>query len=322
MDDGVRQLTINVRPVGGVCNLRCEYCDSSKERGIVFDEDSFRRQPRDFSLRRINAHVVFHGGEPLLYGSERLVKLIQTTREDLGAAADIQLQTNGTLLSLSVARRLAACQCRLSISLDPHLGNARTGTPRHHLVHTIRSITDDGIPLGIVSVAHRLNQRGFLPFFRDLFMWGIPYWTINRVRIDGKSPLSLSESDYLQLLAEIMAEWIEQGLYVKIQIQPLLDFLSNGQNRACRFSATPNKCQMFAVFQGSKLKDGCEHLPVLGEFKWSSRIAKCINCSAFDFCGGGCPADSIDEEFCCARKKFKSQIAAVRSGFNEMSKEN
>ena len=318
MDESLEQLTINVRPAGGLCNLGCAYCDSSKARTIAFDEGLFLQRLQALSKSVKSIRLVFHGGEPLLFGEEALLCLIRNSRTVLGSSADIQLQTNGTLLTLQLARELTACQCRLSVSLDPSFGNVRgSNDQRSRIIEVIRSIVGDGIPLGIVSVAHRLNQYGFSSCLRELSSWQIPYWTINRVRAGTESPFFISEGQYIRILSEIMKEWIERRLYVTIKIQPLLDLLSGGQNHSCRFSPIPMKCNFFSVFQGAGFSDGCEHYPIQND--WSSRMERCKKCHAFDFCGGGCPADEVDEEFCNARKHFRSQISAFRSFLNQTS---
>ena len=64
--------------------------------------------------------VVFHGGEPLLFGSSRLAGLAAELRAAMpdGARCDVSLQTNGVLLTPETLGVLAEADIGVSLSLD------------------------------------------------------------------------------------------------------------------------------------------------------------------------------------------------------------
>jgi uncharacterized protein len=64
--------------------------------------------------------VVFHGGEPLLVGAERLALMARETRRTVGSKrqVDFSLQTNGTLLKRQDIEVLAGENIGISLSLD------------------------------------------------------------------------------------------------------------------------------------------------------------------------------------------------------------
>jgi uncharacterized protein len=64
--------------------------------------------------------VIFHGGEPLLAGAERLVALAQNIRSALALTTSVEfgLQTNGLLLSDKVLSMFASERIAISLSLD------------------------------------------------------------------------------------------------------------------------------------------------------------------------------------------------------------
>jgi len=118
--------------VASRCNLRCDYC-------YVYEhaDQSWRQQPKllsaeneQFLARRLGEYalaaklerllVVFHGGEPLLFGARRLAALADRIREVLPpfTAPDFSLQTNGVLLTEQELLLLKRARFGVSVSLD------------------------------------------------------------------------------------------------------------------------------------------------------------------------------------------------------------
>lgn len=133
--------------VASRCNLACDYCYMYKHA-----DQSWRHQPHMFSsetcsavvarigdyassrqLRRLS--VVFHGGEPLLFGPTRLALLAGQLRDAMpeGARCDVSLQTNGVLLTTDALDILGDADIGVSLSLDG---------PR--LVHDLHRLTPAG----------------------------------------------------------------------------------------------------------------------------------------------------------------------------------
>lgn len=114
------------------CNLACDYC-------YVYEmaDQGWRNQPktmskqmfakscqvigehaRHFSLPSVS--LVFHGGEPLLVGHERLEWFARHARETLGEITDVRLgiQTNGVLLDEEFLRLCERWGIRIGVSMD------------------------------------------------------------------------------------------------------------------------------------------------------------------------------------------------------------
>lgn len=118
--------------VASRCNLACDYCYMYEHA-----DQSWRNQPHMFSpetsaavVARIGEYVasrqlerlsvVFHGGEPLLFGASRLASLAAELRKVMpdGSRCDVSLQTNGVLLTAQTLDILADADIGISISLD------------------------------------------------------------------------------------------------------------------------------------------------------------------------------------------------------------
>ena len=152
------------------CNLACSYC-------YVYEmaDQTWRTRPVSMAsstvvaaARRIKEHVVqhevpsvgvvFHGGEPLLVGRDRLSEAADVLRSTIGPVAqvDLRLQTNGLLLTDDVLEVLAEHRVRVSVSLD---GRAEDHDRRRHRAGGRGSHAE------VVEALHRLGA----PRFRELF---------------------------------------------------------------------------------------------------------------------------------------------------------
>jgi uncharacterized protein len=114
------------------CNLACDYC-------YVYEhaDQSWRGRPLSMSepvvaatVGRIADHVrrheldsvrvVLHGGEPLLFGADRLAALAGTVRGALpvGCRVELGMQTNGVRLNEPTVAMLVAQGIRAGVSVD------------------------------------------------------------------------------------------------------------------------------------------------------------------------------------------------------------
>lgn len=134
------------------CNLDCDYCymykhvDQTWQTQPKFMSDetlaAFAERLRDYVVaERIDSFsVIFHGGEPLLFGAERIADAAARIRQSVPASCQLEfsLQTNGVLvtpMSLNVLR-----QAGVSVSLS--LDGPRGVHDRHRLSHAGESTYD------------------------------------------------------------------------------------------------------------------------------------------------------------------------------------
>ena len=118
--------------VASRCNLACDYC-------YVYQhgDDSWRDMPKLMSRDTIE-HVVqqvteyftktpvpestfvFHGGEPLLWGAERIASTADLLRKSIGDLSEpnFSVQTNALLLDDDAIQILSDAAVKVSISLD------------------------------------------------------------------------------------------------------------------------------------------------------------------------------------------------------------
>jgi uncharacterized protein len=130
----------------------------------------------DRSLPRLA--IIFHGGEPLLFGADRLSRMAGSFRAAMPRVqVDFGVQTNGTLLDDAALDVLAAADIGVSISVDgPQEANDRhrltTGGRSSHdatvtAIGRLRSRPD--LFAGVIGVVDPANDpRGLLAFYDAL----------------------------------------------------------------------------------------------------------------------------------------------------------
>lgn len=138
--------------VSSRCNLDCDYC-------YVYHhvDQSWRKQPPLMSdavlalfSQRLSTYIaetglrkfsiIFHGGEPLLYGAKRLATATDVIRGSAPThcSLDFSVQTNGVLLTDEALSYLVQAQVSVSLSLD----GPRSANDLHRLDHRARSTFD------------------------------------------------------------------------------------------------------------------------------------------------------------------------------------
>jgi uncharacterized protein len=123
------------------CNLACDYCyvyeladQTWRDRPVLMSPDVWQA-----AVQRIAEHVerhrlsrvgvVLHGGEPLLAGVDRLVRLAGDVRAAMpdGCEVTVGMQTNGVLLDESALDHLTEAGISIGVSVD--------GSAEHHDRH-------------------------------------------------------------------------------------------------------------------------------------------------------------------------------------------
>lgn len=122
--------------------------------------------------------VIFHGGEPLLVGSNELVTYARQLREavDASVTLDFSMQTNGLLLSREAIDELAAADIGISLSLDGpkeandlHRNDHRGRSTFHETYRALRLLkASPDVFAGVIAVIDtRTPPRQLLEFFSE-----------------------------------------------------------------------------------------------------------------------------------------------------------
>ncbi len=124
----MKPFSLLIKPAGADCNLRCDYC-FYLGRAELYPQTACPRMSEETLTRLVRGYLAlpfpvhtfaFQGGEPLLMGEAFFRTLVKLQRRYARPGAQISncVQTNGTLLTPSLARFFAENHFLLGVSVD------------------------------------------------------------------------------------------------------------------------------------------------------------------------------------------------------------
>lgn len=247
---GEPRITSFLVKVASRCNLDCDYCYIYHHA-----DQSWRAMPRLLSpmhrahfAARLKEYVgaiglkhcvvVFHGGEPLLYGAAALADFARELRGAVGSdvVLDIGMQTNGLLLTSEAVEVLRQEKIAVSISLDGPREvnnlhrNSRNG--RSSFDRVISGLMElkkaPEIFAGVIAVVDpRVSPKTLLQFFSDLDVPKVDFLLPDAHHL-RQPPGRQSDPDiYVRWLTKAFGTWFED--YPALQVrtfEALLDALA------------------------------------------------------------------------------------------------
>lgn len=191
------------------CNYHCDFCryanHRQKDNGIGTSAVcSFIRQCAEYNLSNgiKNMNIIFHGGEPLLYGLERFTKIIEyeANLAALGIEISNSIQTNSSLITDDWINFFAKNNFSVGISIDGPIGlNGHIGMSaieaQNSAISSYRALKEKDVECGVLSVitSEHLNfPNEFFNFFidNDISSVGLCY-CYNSVDDKNVNPVSL-----------------------------------------------------------------------------------------------------------------------------------
>lgn len=323
------------------CNLRCRYCYAhGGERKEYMDWPVAKRAIDLMASRGKAFKVQFAGGEPLL--NMALIEQVIHYMEDRNIGEGYQLQTNGTLVTESVACRLKDLNIAVGVSLDglPMVNDklrplAVSGKSSAAVLAGINNLGRAGVRIGLTCVLSAESVAG-LPGLVDLasYLGNVEGISIDVLRPAGRASHAMratpaNAARYLDA-AITRAEMIAAmgGPAVKFrEVERMRHMLASGKPRRyrCYFDAcqsimvTPTgdvyPCASLGIpefFLGNVGEDHLgDHLDerLTKAKKMIGLPPRCLSCADLGLCGGPCPAGiymmagDVDVE-CAVRKTY------------------
>lgn len=332
-------MTIIIKPTYS-CNFRCKYCylsNSTKTDATLLNLSFVKqivRQIKDTleasSRRKIT--IIWHGGEPLLWGKENYHEIFAFIKQEL-ADFDVRqsLQTNLSLIDDEYLGLFSHYNVRLGFSLD--------GTKR---IHDRQRVNMDGQPTfdiimkklslcrqrnmnpGCIVVGGR-NHIGHIPELYQFMKKHNLNFKFNPLFISGEAKknqdeYSITAQEYAQMCIELFDMWFYDSASEIIEAN-FVEIASNIATRhttGCMFSyncqdnflaISPNgdvmPCGRFCDDNLKQYSYGNLHHESLAEvlprikqsriYQRSEYIATsgCKGCKWYNICHGGCLHDSF-----------------------------
>lgn len=118
--------------VAARCNLCCDYCYVFRHRDMSWKNlpahmdlatvqifsDRLKEYLLETQIKEVN--IIYHGGEPLIIGPDRIIEFSDLITREIGnmAKVNFSLQTNGTLLTRSFLEQCKGRNIGISLSFD------------------------------------------------------------------------------------------------------------------------------------------------------------------------------------------------------------
>jgi len=320
--------TIIIEPVGGDCNLACDYCyhgNIRKHDGLqTMTDDILEKIVKEALLINKNrVKFLWHGGEPFLTGLGFYEKVVKFQKRYL-VSSDQQLinhiQTNATLINDDWVEFIKENDFKVSTSID---GPAWLHDKCRHDIHgngsfdrTIRGINllrNAGLTVGVMVTINQYNVRYPELIYRTLLDLDIKNFEINPVSAIANDPsLPSKPADMIKFLEKVFDLWFDAddpSVYIRI-FHNVIRSLVGASTNDCSFSY--NRCREYVAIDekgevyscGRFLKEesayigSCVDNSLVDMLKVEktqqlydliSKIRpECFDCRWLSACGGGC----------------------------------
>lgn len=333
------------------CNYSCHFCRYANhpQTDCIIKLDDVKHillETVKYNISR-GSHrvkVIFHGGEPLLWGHERFQQVL-CYEDELAAEYSVRfansIQTNGFLLNEQWVELLKRYNFSVGISLDGpgdlngHFGKDGNEESVVRVLTNVEMLKQAGVPFGILSVitnAHTARAKEFYD-----------YWVEHGIENVGLCFCYNPEDDETvdcDKLSAFLIELFDLYFYGKAKIN-FREFNNAIQKKltqkagSCTFACREN-CGHFLTIDshmrvmfcddydlnknsslGSMREMGFEEIVASDRYqemcRQSRRIvgANCATCPVKDLCGSGCNRNDTKTEnyFCPTYKKLYAHIS-------------
>jgi len=320
--------SIQLKPVGNACNLRCDYCyakshlASGKFMSREILETTIRKtMEQDYLYPTFS----WHGGEPTLVGYEFFeyaMELMDQYRRP-GQKVYNLIQTNATIITPELAELFAKYNFGVSVSLDGsesvHGVNRKFINGKNSfsaVLEGVNNLRESGIEPSVICTVSKSN----LPYAKETFDFliskGFRKIKYSPVFDSMADKFSVSDGEWFEYLKAVFYRWFEIG-DPAIQVRDLdevIVWLSKSSlnlcssNRTCLnwISVNPEgeiyPCEYLRkkYKYGNVLQMDFKEIPnslAFLEFRkiFASIPEKCQKCEFLELCGNGCPTTRVKD---------------------------
>ncbi|TSA11482.1 MAG: radical SAM protein [Deltaproteobacteria bacterium] len=305
------------------CNEQCQHCwvEAGPEQTARLAAPEVNRQI-NLAMPLGLQSLKITGGEPLLYKGETLSILSHAA----GAGIVSKLETNGVLITNTMAAELAKLGCVVSISIDgasseSHDAFRRTKGSFDRRLHSVEKLISEGCIVEAVSCIHRGNVHQVHKIVSLCNCLGISYLKFNFPSRYGRA-IRLADSGMLLSTAEILGtiRRLEQRyplgntsmeldfdipralrMYprdgLRCKVMNLISILPDGRYSLCGIGVT-HKDITFGTIKQQDIDEVWRESEVLTGLRNAisdGRKGVCGICTQYDACLGHCAAYMISE---------------------------
>jgi len=188
-------LHVIAKPIGPICNLRCDYCFYLDKESLYGQRESWRMSDETLEVyvrQYIEAQpeqvheidFAFQGGEPTLLGIDFFGRVLQLQRQYARAGMTIHnsLQTNGVLLDDRWCEFLREHDFLVGLSLDGPINlhdkyrrDKQGGGTFERVTRAMRRLFRHGVEFNVLTCVHRANADHPVRVYRFLRDAGVRF---------------------------------------------------------------------------------------------------------------------------------------------------
>jgi uncharacterized protein len=280
-----KPIYIMLKPIGAVCNLRCEYCyylDKKdlypQAKNFVMNDEVLERFIQQYIESQTMSEVLFtwHGGETLMRNRDFYEKALRLEQKYAqGRRIDNCIQTNGILLTDDWCKFFKDNNFLVGISIDgpqhchDRYRRTRDGRPSFiKVMNGINLLKKYGVEYNVMAVVNDYNvdyPLEFYNFFKDIDCHYIQFTPIVE-QINGQfAPWNVPSEKWGDFLITIFNDWVRKDVG-NFFIQYFDSTLANWMGvppGVCTLSAT---CGQAGVMEFNGDVYSCDHF-VFPEYK-------------------------------------------------------
>lgn len=313
--------SIQLKPVGSFCNLRCNYCYA---KSYLAPKEIMNQEVLEAVIKKtINQEYLYptfswHGGEPTIVGYdffESAMRLMEKYKKPNQIVYNL-IQTNATLISPKIAKLFADYNFGVSVSVDgpeeihgKNRKNINGNNSFKQVMQGIKNLRDNGINPSVICTVPKENLPYAEKVFKFLIDNGFTKIKYSPV-FDPNENRFISCDEWFTYLKTVFHLWFDIG-DPNIQIRDIdevivwlngetLNLCSSNMNCLNWVSIDPHgniyPCEYLKVDYrfGNILDQSLEDISSNESYLEFEQMVKaippkCQKCEFYKLCGNGCP---------------------------------
>lgn len=320
------------------CNFRCKYCylnNGTKQHTDMYDIDFAKHivlQIKDAFATTRKVSIIWHGGEPLLWGKANYREIFAFMQRELeGYNIHQSMQTNLSLIDEEYLDLLVQYKVKPGFSLDgfKSLHDSQRvgfgGSPTFDIImEKLALCREKGVKPGCIVVGSR-KHIGNIPELYHFLKEQELNFKFNPLFISGEAEQNRDEygitpQEYADMCIELFNLWFDdhKGKVIESNFVEIASNIATGRAAGCMFSRNcqekflaiaPNgdvmPCGRFSGYDLRQFAYGNLHYEALSEilprikqseiYKRAENIdqSDCTKCKWYNICHGGCLHDGF-----------------------------
>ena len=322
----LKQLTIQLKPVGNNCNLGCVYCYAMpfrREKLKVLSKELLEKIVKESFEVTDNLIITWHGGEPTYAGLEYFKDYMEILKkyQKEGQTVVNMIQTNATLVNEEFAKFFKENDFIVSVSID---GNKETHDRNRYyangkgsydkVMQGVNNLRKYGIYPPVIATVSQNTYDDCEETFKSFIENGFKEIKFSPVYDSSDDSFSISCDKWYLYLKKVFDIWCElEDETIKVrELDEILEWFTGNTINTC---SSTNTCVNWISINEDGEVYPCEylrasesygnvqdmHISNVFETEAYKRFVKkvmyvpekCQKCQFYSMCGNGCPATRV-----------------------------